>query len=122
IRPDVERLAAVDAGERDEVAALLRLLALLVEPETDFRSAGDFLADGMNVLIPRERFAGDEQLAGAGTIEIVALADRPLHPVRPAVDDVVWIHAAAATAAAAAAGRDASVDGIGIVLQHEVRD
>src|SRR5439155_8411088 len=110
VRSDVERLAAVDAGEGHEVAALLRLLALLVEPKSDLRSAGDLFADSMNVLIPRERFAGDEQLAGAGTIEIVALADRPLHQVRPAVDDVVRIHAAAATAAAAAAGRDASVD------------
>src|SRR5205085_5215570 len=89
VRRDVEHLGAIDAGEADQVAALLRLLALLVEPDADLRAAGDLFADRMNVLIPRDLFAGHEQLAGAGTEQIVALADRPLHQLRAAVDEIV---------------------------------
>src|SRR5204863_7872482 len=84
VRRDVEALGRIDAAERDEVAAVLRLFALRIEPEADFRSAGDRFAYRVNVLIPRNFLAGDEQLAGAGTIEVVALADRPLHQERTA--------------------------------------
>ena len=95
VRRDVEHLGAVDAGEADEVAALLRLLALLVEPDADLGSAGDFFADRVDVLIPRNLLAGDEQLAGARTEQVVALADRPFHQLRAAVDEIVAAEAIA---------------------------
>ena len=109
-------LRAIDAGEADQVAALLRLLALRVEPDADFRAAGDFLADRVDVLVPRDLLARHEQLAGARTEQVVALADRPLHQLRAAVDQIVG------TAAAIGTVRGAGVDGVGIVVQHEVGD
>src|SRR6185295_7098648 len=100
-----------------QVAALPGLLTLLVEPDADFRSAGDLLADRVNVLIPRDLLAGHDELAGAGTIKVVALADGPFHQLGTAVEEIV-LRAAIGTAA----GRGPGVDGVGIVVEHEVRD
>src|SRR5262249_56730661 len=88
VRRDVEHLRAIDAGEADQIAAALRLFTLLVEPDAELRSAGDLFADRMNVLIPRDLLARDDQFAGARTVEVVALADRPLHQLRAAVDEI----------------------------------
>ena len=79
----------LEPGEADQIAALLRLLAFRIEPDADFGSGGDLLADGVNVLIPRDLLARQEQLAGAGPEQVVALADRPFHQLRAAVDEVV---------------------------------
>src|SRR5262249_59179812 len=96
-----------DAREPDQVAALLRLLAILVEPQTDFRTARDFFADRVDVLIPRQRFTRHDQLAGPRTVEVVPFADRPLHQLGPRVDDIVRIETAAAGASPRAGGRTA---------------
>ncbi len=120
VRRDVEHLRAVDAGEADQVAALLRLLALLVEPDTDFRAARDLLADRVDVHVPSNALTRQHQLAGAGTIQVVALADRPLHQLRTGVHDGVGI--VAAEAAATRTGRRPGVDRVRIVFQHEVRN
>ena len=108
--------ARAQAREADQVAALLRLLALRVEPEGDLRAAGDVLADGVQVLIPRDLLAGHDQLAGVGPEEVVALADGPLHQLRTAVDQVLARERARRTV-----GR-ARVHGIGVVVEHQVRD
>ena len=65
VRRDVEEAALLEAGEADQVAALGRLLAFRIEPERDLRAGVDFLADGVEVLIPRQFLAGHDQLAGA---------------------------------------------------------
>src|SRR5262249_30678042 len=106
-------------GEADEIAALLRLFAFLVEPDADFGTAGDLFADRVDVLIPRDPLARQHQFAGAWTIQVVALADRPLHQLRARVDDLIGI--GVPEAAARTAGR-ALIHGFRIVLQHEVRD
>jgi len=40
-------------------------------------------------LIPRQFLAGNDQLAGAFRPQVVTLADRPLHQLRAAIDQVV---------------------------------
>ncbi len=78
VRRDIQPLRVIDAAEGDEIAPVLRLFTFRVEPETEFRAAGDLFANRVDVLIPRDLLAGKDQLAGAGPIEVVALADRPL--------------------------------------------
>ena len=72
-----------------EVAALLRFLSFRIEPDADFGAGGDLLAHGVQMLIPRDLLAGQQQLASAFAEEIVALADRPLHQLRPSVDEIL---------------------------------
>jgi hypothetical protein len=68
----------------------------------------------VQVLIPRNLLAGHEQLAGAFAEEVVAFADRPLHQLRPAVDEIAEV--------AHATVRRAGVHRLGIVVEHQVRD
>ena len=107
----------MQSGEANQVAALLRFFAFLVEPDADLGTARDLLAHGVNVLIPGDLLAWQNQLAGVWTVQVVALADGPLHQLRTAVDEIVG-----RTAIGAASGRGAGVDGVRIVIEHEVGD
>ena len=49
----------------DQIAAMLRLLAFRIEPDAELGAGRDFLADGVHVLIPRDRLARQHELAGA---------------------------------------------------------
>src|SRR6185503_5330394 len=88
VRRNVHELLFPQAREADQVAALLRLLALRVQPDPDLGARGDLLADGVEVLIPGNLFARENQLARALAELVVALADRPLHQLRTAVDEI----------------------------------
>src|SRR5258705_7133382 len=91
VRGDVERRRArltPDARKAHEIAALLWLFAFRIEPEANLRTAGDLLADRVNVLIPRDFLARHDKLARTVSVSIVALADRPFHQERPTIDEV----------------------------------
>jgi hypothetical protein len=96
---------------------VLRLLAFRIEPDAELGTGRHFLTDGVHVLVPRNRLARQNEFAGAVRIPVVTLADSPFHEIGPGVDKVLRI-----VRGAAAAGRDALVDGFRIVLQHEMRD
>ena len=93
---------------------MLRLLAFRVEPDADFGAAGDLFADRVDVL-SHEIFRRAGAVCPFAAIQVVALADRPLHQLRTAVDEVVG-------AAAVGAVRGAGADGIRIVVQHKIRN
>ena len=116
VRRNVEVLALPDARERNQVAALLRLLAFRIEPDADLGAGGDFFPGRVDVLIPRNLFAGQEQLARALAEQIVALADGPLHQLRPAIGQGVERCRASGDA------RRTGVHRFRIVVQDEIRD
>ena len=70
----------------------------------------------MNVLVPRNLLSRQDQLSCVRAEQVVTLTDCPLHQLRPAVDEVVAI------AEAIGAIRGSLVDGIGIVVQHQIRN
>src|SRR5678815_2533759 len=88
VRRDIDELLLAQAGEADQITALLRLLTFRIEPDADLGSRGDLLADRVQMLIPRDLLARQNQLARAVAEPVVALADRPLHQLRTAVDEI----------------------------------
>src|SRR5439155_20529624 len=70
VRRDVEPLWTMQPGECRQVGPILRFLALRIEPDAQLDGGGDFLADGVNVLVPRDLRAGQQHLAGIRTIHV----------------------------------------------------
>ena len=87
VRRDIQRPA--QTGEGREVCAVLRLLPFRVQPDAELNCAGDFLADRVDVLVPRDFRAGQEELPGIGSIEVELLANRPFHQHCPAIQFAV---------------------------------
>src|SRR5439155_27388819 len=91
VRRDVEVSATPDPGERNQITSFLWLLALLVEPNTDFRARRDLLTDGVNVLVPGNLLARQDQLSRVRPEQVVTLADRPLHQLRVTFFDFIAV-------------------------------
>ena len=70
--------------EAGQIGSILRLLTFRVEPDTQLDIVLNILADSVIVNIERNLRARQQQLAGVGAIQIIALADRPLHQHRAA--------------------------------------
>src|SRR5206468_1155194 len=79
VRWNVEESVSPNAGEPNEITSLLRFLTFLVKPNADFRARCDLFADGVNVLVPRNLFARQDQFSRAWPEQVVSLADGPLH-------------------------------------------
>ena len=61
VRRDVKGLpSAPDPGKPNEIASLLRLLTLLIEPDSDLGTCRNLLASSVNVLIPGNFFTGND--------------------------------------------------------------
>ena len=65
--------------ERREISPVFRLLAFRIEPDSQLDVIANRFADRVDMDVPRNLRAGQNQFAGVGTIEIVAFADGPFH-------------------------------------------
>src|SRR4029453_12579952 len=75
---NVEQRAISQSGESNQITPLLRLLALRIEPDSDFNRVGNLLADGVQMLVPRNLFTWQQQFARALPELVVTLSDSPL--------------------------------------------
>src|ERR1700687_1121065 len=78
VRRDVKRLPSTsDPSKPDEIASLLGLLTLLIEPDSNFGTRRNFLAGRVNVLIPGNLFTGNDQLPSARPEQVIAFPNCP---------------------------------------------
>src|SRR4029453_10138225 len=113
---NVEQRAISQSGESNQKTPLLRLLALWIEPDSDFNRVGNLLADGVQVLVPRNLFTRQQQFARARPELVVSLSDSPLHQLRAPIDEVVYGRRARATVGGTGVHR------LGIIVQNQVCD
>ena len=79
------RLESAQGLEARQVCAMLRLLSFRIEPQRDLDVIANLFAGGVEMNVPRYLRAGQNQLAGIGSVQIVALADSPFHQVRACI-------------------------------------
>src|SRR6185436_9981488 len=90
---DINELLLPQPGKGNQITALLWFLTFRIEPDADLGSRGDFLADRVQMLVPGDLLARQNQFARAVAEPVVTFTDRPLHQLRTTVDEInrCWI-------------------------------